>query len=145
MEDELFGIAADAVLEVMEIPAYVELPGSAAWLAGMTLHRSQPIAVVDLPAFVFDLGRATVPAQRAMVVSVGWGRIALMVQRIDGLVQATQPVRDVSAHARAVKPCFDLYQTAEGQALQLLNLAQLSNSDEFLNPQRFAGRSRTSA
>jgi chemotaxis signal transduction protein len=137
MEDEPFGIATDAVLEVMEIPDYIELPGSAAWLVGMTLYRSQPIAVVDLPAFVFDLARATVPAQRAMVVSMGWGRIALMVQRIDGLVQAVAPATESS---REAKPCFDLCQTADGQVLQLLNLAQLGNAEDFLNPAGQADR-----
>ena len=141
MEDEHFCVAADAVLEVRDIPQYVEIPGSAAWLAGMAIYKAEPIAVVDLPAFVFDLARATVPAQTAMVVSVGWGKIVLMVQRIDGLLQATVSPAIVNAGV-GLKPCFEACQIAGGQTMQLLNLAQLSNSDEFLDPGRRADREK---
>lgn len=146
MEDERCAIAAEVVLEVIDIPNYVEVPGSAAWFAGMTIYKAQPIAVVDLPAFVFDLARATVPAQRAMVVSAGWGKMVLLVQRIDRLLQvspASAPVRQVPDSG--AKSCFDSYQTADGELLEVLSLARLSSSNEFADPTGHAVREMSHA
>lgn len=145
MEDERFAVAAEAVLEVIEIPSYVEVPGSVAWFAGMTIYKAEPIAVVDLPAFVFDLARATIPAQRAMVVSAGWGKMVFLVQRIDGLVHVSQTVGPAQRAAGGSKFCFESYQSSDGETLQVLNLARLCSSDEFLNPADYGVRGKSLA
>ena len=54
-EQQLYAIAADQVVEVLETPIMTPVPGAPEWFAGLAVYRASPVPVVDLGKyFAFD-------------------------------------------------------------------------------------------
>ena len=56
-EQQLYAIAADQVLEVLETPIVTPVPGSPEWFAGLAVYRAAPVPVVDVGRY-FGVGVA---------------------------------------------------------------------------------------
>ena len=56
-EHQLYAIAADQVLEVLETPMVTSVSGSPKWFAGLAVYRAAPVPVVDVGRY-FGVGVA---------------------------------------------------------------------------------------
>lgn len=141
MEDEAFAVSAESVSEVIDVPRYAPLPGLSGWLLGVSVYRSEPVPVIDLAAFVFNLARATVPAQTALVLHYGRHQMIFVVQRIDDLIALEAQVQPYGSHGKpsVERGYLDPYHDINGRAWRVLNLHRLCRLPEFLNPAAGSG------
>ena len=77
----LFALPAGSVTEVLEAVASSEVPGAPVWYRGVSVYRSQPVALIDVAKFLQPESPA-LAFNRAIAVSVASSTYLLAVEKI---------------------------------------------------------------
>lgn len=79
---EIIGVQGEHLVEIVPLPAVTPLPGTPAWLTGITQVRGELMSVVDL-ARLFDLGGGE-PAVYLAVIGGERGPVGIQVDELLG-------------------------------------------------------------
>jgi len=131
LDDEVFGMPAGCVVQVMELPETVPVPAVRTWFKGMAFFQAEPVPVIDLAGFHLRPGLPEVPAQVAMAVDSPMGVLILTVQRVDGIAELAETLE----LDRCQRPGSTRVTIADGRKVRVITPHELCRSKEFITPQ----------
>jgi purine-binding chemotaxis protein CheW len=82
-----YAFDAPLVTEVVRLGPLTRLPAAPAFLAGVFTHRGEILPVLDLGELLLRRGTELRPGARAAVVHAGPWRVAVVADRVDGLLR----------------------------------------------------------
>lgn len=81
-----FAVPSDTAAEVVSFPELTRVPGAPQHLLGVFAHRGEVIPVVDLATLI---GAPKETTQRAVLLRLGRGSLALTANKVAGVSQVT--------------------------------------------------------
>ncbi len=130
----LFGLSADSVSEVTDVPVTQRVPGSAAWYQGVSVYRNRPVPVIDVAAYIAPES-PPLEFHRAIVVRAASSTYLIAADKIlnlcslspDDQLSATNRLPDYAGHRAIRKVC-----AYENRLLAVLDLPELLRCTKLL-------------
>ena len=102
LDKDAYAMPLDAVVEIHQLAAVRPAPEGRGGLVGYLDLRGAVVPTVDLRTALGAPGRAWDPSMHMVVARTGMGRLALVVDRVEGIVDCEPDPAGASASGRTI-------------------------------------------